>query len=241
MRKKVKIIAEDEYILVINKPPDYLTLPDRYAPDLPNVLQFLTHQFGKVYTVHRLDKETSGVLVFARDEDSHRALSQQFEYREVQKQYYAVVEGQLHQQEGTIDKPIGPHPSGSGRMIIKKKGKPSVTHYRLVEQYQHFALIAVTIETGRTHQIRVHFQSIGYPLAVDSLYGRRQAFYLSMIKARNYRLAKDEIERPLLSRTSLHAWSLTFRHPATGDQQCFEAALPKDLAALVNQLRKWDS
>ncbi|MEZ4962465.1 MAG: RluA family pseudouridine synthase [Saprospiraceae bacterium] len=239
MKHNFDIIHEDEDIIVVNKPPFLLTIPDRFAPEKPNLFHQLNQQFGKVYIVHRLDKETSGILVFAKNETAHKELSRQFQERTTDKVYFALVEGNMHQEEGVIEKAIAPHPAHPDRMIIMAKGKPSVTHYKVAEHYKNYTLVEANIKTGRTHQIRIHFQSIGYPLAVDALYGRKDAFFLSDVKLKKFRLGKEEEERPMMIRSSLHASKLTFEHPGTGEQITFQAELPKDFAAVVKQLRKW--
>ncbi|NBC07951.1 MAG: RluA family pseudouridine synthase [Bacteroidetes bacterium] len=238
-KHKLELLHEDEQLVVVNKAPGVLSIPDRFSPEKPNLLTMLNRKYEKVWTVHRIDRETSGAIVFARDEHTHRHLSQQFQERTVEKTYLALLDGQLHQEEGTIDRPLIEHPGKAGRMMVAKKGKRAVTHYRLVEVFQRFSLVAFTIETGRQHQIRVHAESMGYPLAVDERYGRRTAFYLSEIKQRHYRLGKDKEERPLMSRLCLHAWQLSLQHPATQERLSVEAPLPKDFRAVVNQLHKW--
>jgi 23S rRNA pseudouridine1911/1915/1917 synthase len=238
-KHKLELLHEDEQLVVVNKAPGVLSIPDRFHPEKPNLLTMLNRKYEKVWTVHRIDRETSGAIVFARDEHTHRHLSQQFQERTVEKTYLALLDGQLHQEEGTIDRPLIQHPSKAGQMMVAKKGKRAVTHYRRVETFQRFSLVAFTIETGRQHQIRVHAEAMGYPLAVDELYGRRTAFYLSEVKQRNYRLAKNKEERPLMNRLCLHAWKLAFQHPTTDERLSVEAPLPKDLRAVVNQLRKW--
>ncbi len=233
------ILHEDEQILIVSKPSGLLTIPDRMG-NKESLLGLLEQKFGKVFVVHRLDRETSGVLCFARNEAAHRNLSLQFEHHTTDKFYLALVDGVLHHEEGEIDKPIGEHPVIPGKMAISNSGKPSLTFYRVAERFKHFTLAEVLIKTGRTHQIRVHFQSIGYPLAVDALYGRRAAMYLSEIKGKSYKSGKySEEERPLMERTSLHAARLRIDHPATGERLEFKAELPKDFAAVLNQLRKW--
>ena len=137
-----------------------------------------------------------------------RHLSHQFQERTVEKIYYALVDGILTATEGEINQGIAPHPARPGKMMVSNKGKKSLTYYKVVEQFQSFALVEANIKTGRTHQIRVHFEAIGYPLAIDELYGNRTEFRLSEIKLRKYRLGKDQIERPLMSRTTLHAFRL---------------------------------
>ncbi|MEQ1745989.1 MAG: RluA family pseudouridine synthase [Saprospiraceae bacterium] len=233
-----ELLFEDEHFLVVHKPAGLLTIPDRFGnkDSLQNALERV---FGKVFVVHRLDRETSGVLCFARTEAAHRHLCLQFEHHTADKYYLVLVDGSVHQEEGEIDKPIGPHPTIPNKMTITGRGKPSLTFYRVLERFRNFTLVEALLKTGRTHQVRVHFQSIGYTLAVDALYGRRPAFFLSEIKGKAYRSGKfSEEERPLMERTSLHAYRLRIEHPATGERMEFKAELPKDFQAVLRQLRK---
>lgn len=240
MKNKIEIQHEDDALIVVNKPPNFLTIPDRYAHHLPNLLDHLSKTREKVFVVHRLDRETSGLICFAKTEEAHRHLNQQFQERTAEKFYHVLLEGTVHEDSGTIDKPIAPSPNKKGKMIIAKKGKPSLTLFEVLERFQHFTLVSANIKTGRTHQIRVHFDAIGYPLAVDAVYGRRSAFMLSELKHRRYRRKEETEERPLMSRSSLHAQKLSLRHPETDVEIQFEAPLPKDFKATVQQLRKWD-
>ena len=239
MKKPFEIIHEDEAIVVVNKAPFTLTIPDRYAPEKYNLYHELIKKFGEVYTVHRLDKETSGILVFAKTEDAHKHLSHQFQKRTVEKIYLTLVAGAMHQEEGLIDKPLAPHQHLQDRMVVSKHGKPSQTHFKVVELFKNFSLVEAEIKTGRTHQIRVHFESIGYPLAVDAIYGKKESLFLSEIKLRKFKLGKDQEERPLMTRSALHAFRLTLIHPTSEEKISFEAPLPKDFKAVVAQLRKW--
>ena len=236
---KPEILFEDEQLIVANKPPGLLSIPDRFALEKPNLLALLTNEYGKVWTVHRIDRETSGLICFARNEEAHRHLSQQFEQRTVEKTYLALLDGGATPEAGTIDRPIAESHTQPGKMVVAKKGKNAVTHYQVVERFRLFTLVEARIETGRTHQIRVHFESIGHPLAVDSLYGRREALLLSEIKQKGYHLGRGQEERPLMSRMPLHAWKLALDHPHAGERMEFEAPLPKDFAAVLKQLRKW--
>ncbi|MEM1123666.1 MAG: RluA family pseudouridine synthase [Bacteroidota bacterium] len=239
MKKQVQILHEDHDLVIVNKPADYLSIPDRHDETKPNVLSFLNHKFGKIFTVHRLDKPTSGILCFAKNEAAHKQLSQQFQARTVEKIYYALVDGILSPTEGKIDQAIAPHPARPGKMMVSNKGKKSLTTYKVVEQFQTVALVEANIKTGRTHQIRVHFESIGYPLTIDEMYGNRTEFNLSTIKRKKFKLGKDQDERPLMSRTTLHAFRLELDHPTTQKRLVFEAPLPKDFAAVLKQLQKW--
>lgn len=241
MKSNIEIIYEDEALIIVNKPSDLLTIPDRFDPTKPNLYRWLSSQYDdKIFIVHRIDRETSGAICFARTEEAHRHLSQQFEKRTVEKIYLALVEGQPNPPEGEIDKPIGPHPTQSGIMTVIRTGKPALTLYRTIETFKAFSLVEANIKTGRTHQIRVHFKFIGHPLMIDALYGKRDAFYLSEIKGRSYNPNKHNEERPLMSRTTLHASKLTLDHPTTGERLTFEAPLHKDFSAVLNQLDKWN-
>lgn len=239
-KTKLGLLYQDDDLLLVNKPAGLLTLPDRFKPDeKPNLKTQLDNRFGKVWTVHRLDRETSGLLAFALNEDSHRHLSQQFQERRADKTYLALIDGTPTEAAGSIDRPLGPNPAKAGQMMVVRKGKSSVTHYQVIETFRHFALTEVRIETGRTHQIRVHLAAIGHPLAVDAFYGQRDALYLSEIKQHGFRLGKHQEERPLIARLPLHASRLALQHPATGERLEATAPLPKDLRAVLNQLRKW--
>ena len=240
MKQKVQILHEDDDLVLINKPANYLSIPDRFDDTKPNVLAFLNNKYGKVYTVHRLDKATSGILCFAKNEEAHKSLSKQFQERTVEKIYYALVDGILVPEKGAINQGIAPHPARPGKMMVSNKGKASLTHYQVVEQFQNFALVEANIKTGRTHQIRVHFEAIGYPLAIDEMYGNQTEFLLSTIKRKKFKLGKGQEERPLMSRTTLHAFRLEITHPTTQNRLITEAPLPKDFAAVLKQLRKWN-
>ena len=235
------IFYEDEHLLVVDKPSGLLTIPDRFG-NKESLQAELEKRYGKVFVVHRLDRETSGILCFARNEAAHRHLSMQFEHHTTDKFYHALVDGVLHHEEGEINKPIGEHPTIPGKMVVASWGKPSLTFYRALEHFAHFTLVETLIKTGRTHQIRVHLKHIGYPLAVDAVYGRREAFFLSEVKGKKYKSGKftEEEEKPLMARSSLHSSRLRLDHPVTEERLEFRSELPKDFGAVLNQLRKWD-
>jgi RluA family pseudouridine synthase len=237
---KIETLYQDEHLIVVNKPTNLLSVPDRYIADIPNVIHLLGKKFGDpVIAVHRLDKPTSGCLVVARTPEAHRELNRQFQEREVDKIYHAIVEGQPAEGETEVDEPIAQNPGKMGAMMVSNKGKHALSIFKPMELLGHqFSLLGVQIFTGRTHQIRVHLAYAGYPLMVDPLYGKREAFLLSEIKGRRYNLGKEQEERPLLSRVPLHASHLAFNHPETGKRMEFEAPMPKDMRATLNQLRK---
>jgi RluA family pseudouridine synthase len=231
------IIYEDEALLVIAKPAGLLTLPDGYKPELPHVRGVLEPYYGPLWVVHRLDRETSGLLVLARTAEAHRSLNTQFEARSTGKVYHALVKGSPEWDELRVDLPLLPDGDREHRTVVdQRRGKPSATQLRVLERYQVYSLVEALPETGRTHQIRVHLASTGFPIVVDGVYGEGEALFLSSFKA-NYRPGKGE-ERPLLDRLGLHAWSLGIEHPVSGEIQNYQAPYPKDFGAAVNQLRK---
>ncbi len=237
---KPSIIFADDAMVVVNKPSGLLSVPDRYDPELPHVGKWLSRELGQVWPVHRLDRDTSGLMVFARNEEAHRHLNGQFADGRPSKAYFALVEGKLTMEEGELTYPLAAHPGKVGRVVVSNKGKEAKTSFRVLEWFRSCSWVEAQLHTGRTHQIRVHFQAFGHPLVADPFYGQRTEFYLSSFKKKKYRPSADRVERPLLSRTALHAARLTIDHPHTGESMTWEADLPKDLSASLNQLRKWD-
>lgn len=232
------ILLEDERYLFVQKPPGMLSIPDRFDATLPSAAGLLRQRYGQVFIVHRIDRDTSGVLCFARDEETHRYTSGLFEQREVDKYYAGLVHGTPPEPAGVIDQSIMEHPSIKGKMTISRQGKPSRTGYEVAESYGLFSLLTFRLFTGRTHQIRVHCAWMGHPLVCDSLYGEGQPVYLSSFK-RNFRLSLDaEQESPLMQRLALHAFRLVFNGP-DGRHYDVEAPLPRDMNALLKQCRKW--
>jgi 23S rRNA pseudouridine955/2504/2580 synthase/23S rRNA pseudouridine1911/1915/1917 synthase len=231
------IIFQDENLVAVNKPSGMLTIPDRMGNiSLKNHLQTA---FGEIFTVHRLDKDTSGVVVFAKNETFHKQVSQLFEGREVKKYYLGLVLGKLVDATGTIDMPIMEHPVSKGSMVTNKKGKPSQTDYSVLETFRFFSWLQFQIHTGRTHQIRVHMKHLGHPVVCDELYGDGKPVLLSSLK-KKFKFSKDEEEeRPLLARLALHSHRLKF--VLNEKEFDFEAPLPKDLRACLQQLRKISS
>lgn len=231
------ILAETPDYVAINKPSGMLSIPDRFDQRIPSLSGLLQKRYPEIYTVHRLDRDTSGLIVFARNKDFHRYLSLCFESRQVEKFYLALIPGKLSSPQGRIELPIAEHPAANGKMMIAKKGKAAITDYQVLKDFTLFSLLRLQIHTGRTHQIRVHLQALGYPLVGDNLYGKGAPVYLSAFKP-HYKLSKDqEKEKPLLSRLALHASELSFPDEQ-GQKQVLEAPLPKDLQALVHQLEK---
>ncbi len=230
------ILFEDQDMIVVNKPAGVLSIPDRFGKEL-SIKSLLQDKYGTIFTVHRLDQSTSGLIIFAKNADAHKELSLLFEGRTIEKKYLGLVLGRPAP-NGSIDGSIMEHPAKKGQMYIHVKGKNALTTYEVVTYYKHYALVSFQIHTGRTHQIRVHAKHIGHPIIADEIYGDGVKLLLSSIKKKNFKLSKSEEEKPLLARHALHAHSLKliFKEKAFA----FEAPLPKDLAATIKQLDKWN-
>lgn len=238
MKNKIDIIAETDHWIALNKPSGLLSIPDREQSE-PSLKDFLNEKYGKVFIVHRLDKATSGLILFAKDEATHKFLSKQFEERSVEKFYLGLVNGILMSSEGNIDAPIMEHPVKTSFYITHQKGKASLTDYQVLKEYGPYSWLQFQIHTGRTHQIRVHMKHIGHPIVCDELYGSDAPVLLSSIKRKKFKLSKaDEEERPLLHRLALHAWKLSFTD-IDGTKKELEAPLSKDLRAMLQQFEKW--
>lgn len=234
---RYEIISENESFVAVNKPAGLLSIPDRMGQDV-SLKQLLKERYGNIYTIHRLDKGTSGIIVFAKDEVTHAALSQKFEGRDVEKFYLGLVSGKPMHDKGTVDVPIAEHPGKVTKMMTHANGKPSVTDYETLENFRAYSWMQFRIHTGRTHQIRVHMQYLGNPIVCDDLYGNGGTLLLSSIKGKKFKLSQDVLEeRPILSRLALHSSKLKFE--LNGAHYELEAELPKDLKATLQQLRKW--
>ena len=216
------IVFEDDAILVINKPAGLVVHPGsgNWSGTLLNALLHHAPQLQVVPRagiVHRLDKETSGLLVVAKTLEAQTDLVRQLQARTVKRHYLAVVEGQVAQ-NGRVEAPIGRHPTARVKMAVVSRGKPAVTHFQVLERFTRHTLIECHLETGRTHQIRVHMQSIGYPLVGDPAYGAKHT-------------------PRLLLRQALHALRLGLVHPVTQQTMEWEAPVPDDLRTLIETLR----
>ena len=219
----MNIIYIDDHIIVLNKPAGLPVLPDGWEKDAPYLVKMLEEEFGKLFIIHRLDKITSGVMVFARDAETHRSLNMQFEKHEAQKVYHAIVEGNPKWNEKITKFPLHANVGHKHRTIVDDKhGKPSETRFRILKRYpesdlsEASALVEAQPMTGRTHQIRIHAAALGHPLLGDVLYGAA--------------------ETQLTARPALHAYSLTFTHPATNERITFKAEHPTDFATTLKLL-----
>lgn len=215
MKAPFEIIRETPELLVVNKPSGLLTMPARGEMAREKHLVGLLHQsFGRVFVTHRLDRDASGLIIFARTPEAHRYYSGLFETREVEKKYLVVVEGAPREKRGEIDKPLKQR--GSGRMSVAFDGKRSLTKYSVLEQLRGAALLEVSIVTGRRHQIRAHLYSIGNPVLGDSLYG-------------------DAVKQSKYPRLMLHSWRLRFKD-MSGKVRSFEADPPADFMGVLKAL-----
>jgi 23S rRNA pseudouridine1911/1915/1917 synthase len=231
----LRILYEDEVLLVLNKEAGVVVHPAAGHEDQTLVNALLYHCKGQLSgiggvarpgIVHRLDKETSGCLVVAKNDDAHLALSSQFASRKVEKTYHAIVCGEVTKEQGQIRAAIGRHSSHRKKMAVTdESGREALTSYKVIERLVGSTLMEVAIHTGRTHQIRVHFQFIGHPVAGDATYGNRQ----------NLRL--EELTGFAAGRQMLHASRLTFIHPRSGKRMTFEAPWPEDFLDAVERLR----
>ncbi len=230
------IVFENKSFVAINKPAGLLSIPDREQTQ-KSLKEFLLEKYGTIFTVHRLDKDTSGLIIFAKTEEAHKYFSNLFEERKIEKYYQGLVHGIPAKAKDTIDAPIAEHGLQKGLMVVHRRGKPSVTDYEVIQKHKNYSLLQFQLHTGRTHQIRVHCQNMGHPLACDELYGDGKPVLLSSFK-KNYKLSKhDEEERPMLNRLALHSYRLKFTEE-NGKVIDLEAELPKDIRALLNQLQK---
>jgi RluA family pseudouridine synthase len=236
------VLFRDEAVICVLKPAGMSVIPDRRQVGKTAVQvcrQMLEGEKDHPRPVHRLDKWTSGVLVMALKKKYVEPMGKLFAERKVDKTYLAFVRGRPMESEGVIDEAIGPNARRMTRIIVGGKlAKPARTRYRTLCEWQGFSLLEVKIETGRTHQIRVHLSHIGHPILCDSLYGGGDALYLSELKL-DYKLGRGKREKPLLSRQALHAGRIRFESPATGKAVEVEAPLPHDLEVVRKKLDRY--
>lgn len=222
----IDILYEDKDIVVVNKEQGMVVhpAPGNYNGTLVNALLFKCKDLSSINgvirpgIVHRIDKDTSGVLVIAKNDEAHNKLSKQLKDHSMKREYYALIEGRLKNDGGTIDKPIGRNKKDRLKMGIVEDGKHAVTHYEVLERYNGYTLIKCILETGRTHQIRVHMSSIGFPLVGDPLYGFKK-------------------QRFKLNGQMLHAKSLGFIHPTSNKYMEFNSDLPEYFQKIIKKLR----
>lgn len=220
----IDIVYEDSEIIVVNKGPNMVVHPTkRYqSGTLANALLYYfkeTSQDCIVRLVSRLDMDTSGLIIIAKNQYAHMELSNNMQRNEIEKRYLALVHGHMEEMEGTIDKPIyRPEIEGNMKRVVDERGQRSITHYKVIERLKDADLVECLLETGRTHQIRVHLTSLGHPIYGDTLYG-------------------DESDSEIMPRQALHAYGLNFKSPRTKKQLELRAELPNDIKLLLEKLR----
>ncbi|MBS1760895.1 MAG: RluA family pseudouridine synthase [Bacteroidetes bacterium] len=231
------IIQETEDWIALNKPSGLLSIPDREGKEI-SLKNLLKEKYGNIFTVHRLDKDTSGLIIFAKNEIAHKHLSQQFEERKTIKLYRGLIVGATDEPKGSINASITEHPAQNGTMMVHRKGKEALTDYEVLENFGIYSWMQFRIHTGRTHQIRVHLKEIGHSIACDPLYGDAKPIFVSALK-KKFNLSKnEENERPILNRLALHAYLLSFTD-FKGETVTLEASIPKDIKATLQQLTKF--
>ncbi len=241
----IEVVYEDKDVMVVNKPAGMVVHPAHanYSGTLLNALAWYFKQSGKEevengfgYLVHRIDKDTSGLLLVAKNEMAQTVLARQFYEHSVKRLYNAIVWGDFDEEEGTISGNIGRHPKDRRKMTVFPDGaygKPAITHYKVTQRFGYVTRVECRLETGRTHQIRAHFQSIGHPLFNDEKYGGNE-----ILKGTTFTKYKQFVQNcfKILPRQALHARSIGFIHPTTNKELFFDSVLPFDMQQLVD---KW--
>lgn len=238
------LIYADDDMIAVNKAAGLLVAADRWdaaAPRLDLLIQKELPQIApscnKLYAVHRIDKDTSGILLYALNAEAHRTLNTAFQNREIKKTYRLLIHGRVSEEQFTVDLPLRADGDALHRTVVdKRRGKEAITHFTVLETFRQFSLLEARPVTGRTHQIRAHLAAAGYPIVCDSLYGSGKPVLLSELKQR----WRGDVytEQPLIGRLALHAYRLEGVHPRSGQPFAFTAEYAKDFKSTVHQLQK---
>lgn len=249
---ELAVLFEDDHLVIIDKPSGMVVHPAKGHWE-GTLASALVHRFGQLSTVggavrpgivHRLDRDTSGVIAVAKTDAAHATLAEQFQNRTVGKEYLAIVAGRLDRDRDRIDRPIGPHPSAREKMALRADhpdSRPAETFYEVRQRFPGFALVSAHPKTGRTHQIRLHLAHVGAPVLCDRLYGGRARITVGELRAitKSKHLAADQpADTVLLDRQALHAHRLTLSHPATGERLTATAPLPSDMRSVLTALQQ---
>jgi len=234
----IETLYEDDYLIAINKKSGMLSIPSRdgSTDDLFSILKI---KYNPLFIIHRIDRDTSGVILYAKDAEVHKKMNQLFENHQICKKYLALLSGVPAEKEGHIENYIDENAQKMGSYKVSKKGKLAISDYKVLATYKKNSLVEVDIKTGRTHQIRVHAQFIGCPLAFDPVYNPMNGVFISKLK-RNYRPKLEEEERSIINRLSLHASSMSFIHPITHQTIEIKSPLHQDFQKCIKILEKYN-
>lgn len=214
----IPILYQDDVLVIVDKPAGMPVLPDGWTKNSPYLFNVLSEQIGRIFLVHRLDKQTSGIILFSKTADAHKSISIQFEHHLVDKVYLAILTGRVSWKEISSKFPLRADVGHSHRTIVdEEKGKPAETSFHVLEMFSDNTLVKVSIKTGRTHQIRAHANALGYPVLGDLLY--------------------HAPETRIIKRPALHAYSLSFQHPVSGVNLSFTAPPPQDFSEAIEKLK----
>jgi 23S rRNA pseudouridine955/2504/2580 synthase/23S rRNA pseudouridine1911/1915/1917 synthase len=232
---KDSILFENDFIIACNKPSGVLSIPDRFDSEIPAFYPMLQQIYPNLLLIHRLDRDTSGVIVFAKNTEAQKFISEQLEKHTAQKLYWALAHGSTAYDNFLIDEPIAENTVRRGTVLIHARGKKSMTSITTLYSGKKYSWLKCTLHSGRQHQIRVHLKHIGHSVIADEHYGSPKGLYLSDFK--KITPQRDEDEKPLMGRLALHAYSIMLKMP-NGQEVCIETEMPKDFKATINQLKK---